>query len=259
MVNMANEGRGRVGALIAMAVTLIASLLVSLASPASAGTIDNVRAMMNGALCTEQGDQFIAFSAHNMDPVATPTVAFKVEGVDVIAPFVLGPQGSGAAEVFQYVYVPATPQVPYTVVNASIEVNGQVAETLVSGWPDCGRVVVNPSPTPTPSASEVPVGSDDPIVVQNPDRASARVGVKARHHRTTLFVNVGPNLRKGDWTVQVQKRASDGSWHDFGKTRKTHGKREHLWINLHKGTYRVKVVAGHGREGATSNSVSLRA
>lgn len=90
-------------------------------------------------------------------------------------------------------------------------------------------------------------------VVAPPKRAVVKVGT--RDSRNILFVNVNPNVGEDYWRFRVKKKV-DGQW-EWRKTYRTRGPKEIRRIDLKKGTYRVRVLADHGRRGVTSSSVTL--
>jgi hypothetical protein len=89
-----------------------------------------------------------------------------------------------------------------------------------------------------------------------PPRVSAQV--RAISGRSKLYVNVDPDVGKGYWTFKIQYLRAAGTWAEKRTSYRTRGKDETRILNLPRGTYRVRVKAGHGLSGSTSAPVYLR-
>lgn len=84
-----------------------------------------------------------------------------------------------------------------------------------------------------------------------------QVTSRANSHSSKLVVDIDPDRGKGSWTFRVQKAGQPGPWRTLKKVYLTRGAQETRTIDLPPGTYRVKVTAQHGYQGATSNEVVL--
>lgn len=86
---------------------------------------------------------------------------------------------------------------------------------------------------------------------------TVRVTVSGVDAMSRLRVDVDPDLAKGSWTFQVQRKRPDGTWSKLGRRYRTSGTADTRVLDLAGGTYRVRVRPGHGYTGATSAEVSL--
>ncbi len=86
-----------------------------------------------------------------------------------------------------------------------------------------------------------------------------RVTAKATAGKDKLFIDVNPNLTRGEhWEFKVQAMKSNGKWRTLSETYTTHGKKQTNTLDFDRGTYRAQVKSGHGCVGATSRTVRLR-
>ena len=75
--------------------------------------------------------------------------------------------------------------------------------------------------------------------------------------KSKVKVNVNPNMGKGYWRFQFEKKSGD-VYRLLPKVYKTQGAAERLTVNLKKGTYRAVVLAKYGYAGAPSNDFTLK-
>ena len=101
--------------------------------------------------------------------------------------------------------------------------------------------------------------ANTPVAGTPPGQATKAVTVKASavSGKSKVKVNVNPNMGKGYWRFQFEKKSGD-VYRLLPKVYKTQGAAEKLTVNLKKGTYRAVVLPKYGYAGATSNAVTLK-
>jgi subtilisin family serine protease len=98
------------------------------------------------------------------------------------------------------------------------------------------------------AAAELPGGLPIPSV-------SVAVGSVASGSK--LGVDIDPDLSAGAWAFRVERQRGDGSWRPLRDTYHTRGALETRFVDLPRGTYRVRVSSRMGLKGATSVPVTL--
>ena len=130
------------------------------------------------------------------------------------------------------------------------------ADTTVTPAPPTVAAPAPPAattPAPTATTPTAPTAT-------TPTVPTAVITVKAVRNDTRLKVDVNPNKGKGFWRIKVYRKVVKGdvvTWKKVGKTLRTKTKKETRTIKRTKGTYRVKVMAKYGLQGAISNEVTL--
>ena len=86
---------------------------------------------------------------------------------------------------------------------------------------------------------------------------TAVVTVQSVASGSKLGVDIDPDLSAGSWAFRIQSLRADGSWRTLGPTYRTRDAQETRIVDLPGGTYRVRVAARMGLNGATSLPVTL--
>jgi hypothetical protein len=141
--------------------------------------------------------------------------------------------------------------VAYTFAVKAVNASGASDETTVIATPLVKPPVVTP-PANNPVANNPAAGTAPGQVVK-----AVTVKASAVSGKSKVKVNVNPNMGKGYWSFQFEKK-SGAVYRLLPKVYKTQGAAEKLTVNLKKGTYRAVVLPKYGYAGATSNVVTLK-
>jgi hypothetical protein len=139
----------------------------------------------------------------------------------------------------------------YTFGVKAVNASGASDETTVIATPLLKTPVVTP-PANNPVANNPAAGTAPGQVVK-----AVTVKASAVSGKSKVKVNVNPNMGKGYWSFQFEKK-SGAVYKLLPKVYKTQGAAEKLTVNLKKGTYRAVVLPKYGYAGATSNVVTLK-
>jgi hypothetical protein len=113
--------------------------------------------------------------------------------------------------------------------------------------------VMLPDPRPEGTANE---GIYNEVVVTG-WQPPVGIALAADPAMSKLVVDVDPDKGRGFWVFQVQGLRADGSWRTLARKYRTLGGRETRTVDLGVGTFRVRVKAKYGYQGAVSTPVTL--